>query len=305
MSNVLKASSTAPAAPRVAQWRLATYLELAKLRILAMVLVATAVGFYLGLPGWAGIASGVLLLNTLFGTALSVAGANAINQYMEVEQDGKMLRTCHRPLPSGRLERREALAFGIGCGVGGVFWLTLFVGLLPGLLSAVAVLSYVFAYTPLKRSTPRCVLIGAVPGAMPTIIGWAAGGGTIGLGAWLLFAILFFWQTAHFATIAWQHREDYARAGCVFWPTVDPSGKRTNRVLMMHTLGLIVASLLPVVYGQAGALYAVGAAVLGAAFLACGALFVVRKTAETARFHLHSSLTYLPALFALMMLDKM
>ncbi len=150
-----------------------------------------------------------------------------------------------------------------------------------------------------------CVLIGAVPVAMPPLIGWAAGGGTLGLGAWLLFAILFFWQTAHFATIAWQHREDYARAGCVFWPTVDPSGKRTNRALMMHTLWLIAASLLPAVYGQAGAIYAVGAAVLGAAFLVCGALFVMRKTAEAARFHLHSSLTYLPALFALMMLDKM
>ncbi len=302
MSNVLEVNSTAPLA---AQWRVAAFLELAKPRILAMVLVATAVGFYLGLPGWAGVASGALLLSTLLGTALSVAGANAINQYMEVEQDGKMLRTCRRPLPSGRLERRDALAFGILCSAGGVLWLTLCVGLLPGLLSAVAVLSYVFAYTPLKRSTPLCVLIGAVPGAMPPLIGWAAGGGTLGLGAWLLFAILFFWQTAHFATIAWQHREDYARAGCVFWPTVDPSGKRTNRALMMHTLWLIAASLLPAVYGQAGAIYAVGAAVLGMAFLACGAHFVMRKTTEAARFHLHSSLTYLPTLFALMMLDKM
>jgi protoheme IX farnesyltransferase len=186
----------------------------------------------------------------------------------------------------------------------GVAWLGLRVNLLSAAISATAVSSYVFVYTPLKRVTPLCVLIGAVPGALPPMIGWAAGGGTLTLGAWLLFVIMFFWQVAHFATIAWQYRDDYARAGYAVWSVVDPDGEHTSLHLITHTVGLIAASLLPAIYGLAGPVYAVGALTLGLAFLAFGVAFVRRPTRVLARMHVRASITYLPLLLALMLFDK-
>ncbi len=301
MSDILELK---PAAPTALRSRLAAFVELTKVRILAMVLAATAVGFFLAAPEAIAAAAGATLLSTLLGTALSVGGANALNQYIELEQDRKMARTRRRPLPSGRLSDNDVLAFGILCCVVGVLWLTLQVNPLSGLLSAFAAVSYVLVYTPLKRSTPVCVAVGAVPGAIPPMIGWAAGSGTLGLGAWLLFAILFFWQIAHFATIAWQYRQDYARAGFAIGTGTDPFGIWADLHLMTQTLCLIVVSLLPAIYGLAGTIYAVGAVVLGAAFLGCGVFFAVSKTTGTARLHLRASVVYLTALLVLMMVDK-
>lgn len=280
------------------------YLELTKARIIGLVLVVTAVGFFLSLRTQADWAALTLLMHTLLGAALVAGGANALNQYLEAEYDGQMVRTQDRPLPSGRLSSSEALAFGVGIAGAGLLYLVLQVNLLSASLTALTLTSYVFIYTPMKRRTAMCVYIGAVPGALPPVIGWAAGAGTITMEAWLLFAILFFWQLPHFAAIAWQYRDDYARAGFSVLSVVDRDGLRTNLHVITHSVGLLTISVLPVLAGRQGAVYGIGAVVLGVAFLACGILFVVRKTPAFARFHVLASVTYLPLLFALMMIDR-
>ena len=284
--------------------RVGAYLELTKTRIIGLVLVVVAVGFFLSLRTQADWAAVALLLHTMLGTALVAGGANALNQYLETDYDGQMVRTQDRPLPSGRLCRAEALAFGVGIAVTGMLYLALQVNLLCALLAGLTLTSYVFLYTPMKRRTPLCVYIGAVPGALPPVIGWAAGGGTLSMEAWLLFAILFFWQLPHFAAIAWQYRDDYARAGYPMLSVIDRDGVRTTLHVITHSVGLLAMSVLPVFAGLNGVVYGIGAVTLGVAFLACGAWFVVRKTASVARFHVVASVTYLPLLFALMMIDR-
>ncbi|MFQ5495160.1 MAG: heme o synthase [Phycisphaerae bacterium] len=284
--------------------RPAAYVELVKPRIAVMVIVVTGLGFCLALPRGADLAVLPLLLHTLLGTGLVGAGSNVLNQYFEAELDGRMVRTLNRPLPSGRLSSGEALAFGLSLSVLGVGYLCAMVNPLCGALGAGGILLYTFVYTPLKRWTPLSVFVGAIPGALPPVIGWCAVTGSVSAPAILLFAILFFWQLPHFASISWLYRGDYARAGFPMMPVVDPGGRRTSLHLITQTVALVMASLLPMFHGLAGPTYAVGAMVLGAAFLAFGGLFVCRKTAATARLHVLASVVYLPLLLTLMMLDR-
>jgi len=277
---------------------------LTKVRIIGLVIVVVAVGFFLSLRTQADWAALTLLVHTLFGTGLVAGGANALNQYLEVEYDGQMVRTQDRPLPSGRLSCAEALTFGAGIAGAGLIYLALQVNLLSALLAALTLTSYAFLYTPMKRRTALCVYIGAVPGALPPVIGWAAGSGTITMESWSLFAILFFWQLPHFAAIAWQYRDDYARAGYPMLSVIDRDGLRTSFHVLTHSVGLLTMSVLPVLAGRQRAIYGIGAVVLGAAFLACGVQFIIHKTAAAARFHVLASVTYLPLLFALMMIDR-
>jgi len=301
MSDTIGYSATAPARTRV---RVGIYAELTKPRITALVLVATAAGFGLGLQvdsTWAALPA---LLHTIVGTALVAAGANALNQCREVEFDRLMRRTQSRPLPSGRMSVNEALGFGGAAGALGMIYLTTQVNVSAALLAGMTLATYVFVYTPLKRATSTCVLVGAVSGALPPVIGWAAAG-PLSIGAWLLFAILFFWQLPHFAAIAWLHRDDYARAGYPMLPVIDPGGMRTDLHMMTHTAALLIASALPVVYGLSGMAYAIGAMLLGLAFLGFSVHFVLRKSVESARWHLFASVIYLPLLLSLMLMDKL
>ncbi len=302
MSDIIELDEVAVQA--AAGSRVRAYLELTKPRIGGLVLVVTAVGFFLSLRDQADWAALALLTHTLLGTALVAGGANTLNQYLEVEFDGRMARTQDRPLPSGRLSRGEALAFGAGISAAGLLYLALRVNALSALLAGLTLVSYVLVYTPMKRRTAMCVYIGAVPGALPPVIGWAAGSGTLTVEAWLLFAILFFWQLPHFAAIAWQYRDDYARAGYRVLSVIDRDGMRTALHVMTHTVGLLAMSVLPVLAGRQGAVYAIGAVALGVAFLACGIRFIVRKTPAVARFHVLASVIYLPLLFALMLVDR-
>ncbi len=301
MSDIMELTSPARVIPVS---RFATFLELTKPRISALVLVTTSVGFYLAAQGFSHWMDLLRMIHALVGTALVAAGANTINQYLEVEWDRRMARTQMRPLPSGRLAANEALGFGLLSAAGGVLYLSLFANPLAGLLAALSFAVYVFAYTPLKRRTPFCVYVGAISGALPPVIGWAAGAGTLDLEAWLLFAILFFWQLPHFAAIAWLYRDDYARAGFPMIGVPDGKGSQTDLHVVTHTVALLMASLLPVRFGTAGVAYAVAATLLGLAFLACSAAFVASKTPGWAKSEILASVVYLPLLFGALLLDR-
>lgn len=294
--------TTADLAPRS---RVLAYVELSKPRIGVLVLIATALGFALAMerpwiPGdW------LVLAATLVGTGLVAAAANTLNQCLEIDFDRQMDRTRNRPLPSGRLSEWEALLFGAVCVVGGLTVLLVATGPTASIVAAVTFALYVFVYTPLKRVTSLCVYVGAVPGALPPVIGWAAADGGIGAQAWLLFAIVFLWQLPHFLAIAWMYRDDYRRGGYPMLTVIDEDGHTTNLHMITHTIALMIVTLMPVQFGMNGALYGAGAMLLGTAFLGFGILFVRHKSLLTARFHLLSSITYLPALLALMTVDKL
>jgi len=278
------------------------FFELTKPRIAGMVLVAALVGFYVS--GMSDSASWLRLFAALMGIGFVGAGANALNQYLEADLDAQMVRTRERPIPSGRLTPFEALAFGVGISVAGLLILLLWVNPLSTVLTALTLSSYVLIYTPLKRITSLCVYVGAIPGALPPVIGWAAGSGTLTLGAWLLFAILYFWQLPHFAAICWQYREDYEGAGYPMLSVGDHHGFRTCRHMLTHTVALLMASLLPAMTSMTGATYGVAAMVLGTAFLVCGARFVLHRTTLRARGVVIASVLYLPLLFITLMVDK-
>ena len=301
MSDILDIQDDAPGLIRA---RLGAYWELTKPRICGLVLVVTAMGFYLALPASSDQSVLPLLIPAMLGTALAGAGANTLNQYMEADHDRRMVRTAGRPLPTGRVMPGEVLALGLVTSAAGVVCLALAVNALTSALAAISILSYTLLYTPLKRITPQCVYVGAVSGALPPVMGWTAASGSVGVGGLCLFAILFFWQLPHFVAIAWLYREDYARAGYRMLTTVDREGTRTNLHMITHTVTLLAASLLPFVYGLVGPRYVIGAMIFGLMFLACGAIFVVKKTQETGRMHLLASVIYLPLLFALMVADK-
>jgi len=280
--------------------RVADYLELSKPRVAVLVLFTVGIGFALA----AGAALDVLrLLHTLLGTALVAAGASALNQFLERRSDGLMRRTENRPLPAGRLQPLEVLLFGAGVGLAGVVYLLVTLPPLAALTAAVTFLSYVFVYTPLKRKTTLNTLIGAVPGALPPLIGWTAAGGSLGLAALGLFLVLFLWQVPHFLAIAWIFRDDYARAGLRMLPAVDPCGALTGWSMVAWCVALIPASLLPVALGGAGWVYLAGAVLLGAGFLATAIGFLRVHALARARWVLRASLVYLPALLALLLLD--
>jgi len=281
--------------------RIAVICELVKARLTFLVLLTTLVGFYVGSVGSVNF---VLMLCTVAGTGLLACGAAALNQLLERRHDAKMRRTEDRPLPSGRLQPEMALIFGGVCSIAGLVLLAATVNLLTALLGAVTLISYLFIYTPLKRVTWLNTAVGAVPGALPPLMGWTAARGELGGAGWGLFAILFFWQIPHFLAIAWLYRDQYAKAGFVMLPVIDTEGFRTGRQAVSHTLGLIMASLMPAFFGLAGVIYFAGALLLGIVFLGVAVLFARTLTIERARQLFFVSITYLPLLLGLMVLDK-
>ncbi|MBI3327750.1 MAG: protoheme IX farnesyltransferase [Nitrospinae bacterium] len=277
------------------------FLELTKPRVIVMVLVTTLVGFYLGSQG---VPDYVGLLHTLLGTALAGGGTLALNQLIEREADAKMLRTRLRPLPDGRLQPMDALVFGALITAGGLVYLTLTVNPLSALITAAIVVSYLFVYTPLKKRTSLCSLVGAVPGALPPVIGWTAARETLNIEAWVLFTIMFLWQMPHSLAIGWLYRDDYARAGFRLLPVIDPDGKSTGRQVVSNCLALLAVGLLPTLIGFAGATYFFVALGLGSVFLWYGVSLALSCSQAAARRLLFASLIYLPVLLAVMAFDK-
>jgi protoheme IX farnesyltransferase len=281
--------------------RVADFCELAKPRVVTMVLVTAFVGFFVASEN---VPNYMLLLQLLFGTALAASGTLALNQYMERDTDAMMARTRHRPLPDGRVQPVEALWFGVLTTLAGLVYLALAVSLISAWVTAFITISYLLFYTPMKRRSSLCILVGAVPGALPPVIGWVAARGTLDVDAWVLFAILFLWQVPHTLAIAKLYRNDYSKAGIKFLPVIDPDGESTNRQIISHSAALLAVSLLPTLLGLAGGLYFVVAFILGVGFLASGITVAINSSAGSARRLLFASLIYLPLLLLVMALDR-
>jgi len=280
------------------------YIELTKPRITWLILMSTGVGYFFGLNRpWRGLSDWALILHTLIGTGLIASGTAALNQWYEREGDVLMRRTAGRPLPSGKLTAPKALWFGIGLSVLGFAELALWVNVLAALLGAFTLGSYLFIYTPLKTRSHLSTVIGAVPGAMPPLLGYAASHGFLTREAWTLFAILFIWQFPHFLAIAWMYREDYARAGIRMLPVVEPDGMSTGRQIILYASTLIPVSLFPVLLGMTGKVYLVGALLLGGWFLYTGVRVAFDLTNGRARQVLFASIIYLPVIYGLMIFD--
>jgi heme o synthase len=286
------------------------YIELTKPRITWLILMSTGIGYFFGLRGTANwleffqSISLLSLLHTVLGTGLIASGTAALNQWYEREADCKMRRTAMRPLPAGKMSAGRALAFGIALSVAGFLELWLGVNLLSGLIGAFTLASYLFLYTPLKQRTWWSTTIGAIPGAMPPMIGYAAAAGTITRESWVLFAILFVWQFPHFYSIAWMYKEDYARAGIRMLPVVEPDCRSTARQIVLFGLALVPVSLAPALVGMSGRIYFVGALVLGLWFLYSGVRVAVDRTVLRARAVLIASVLYLPLIYGLMLIDR-
>jgi protoheme IX farnesyltransferase len=293
------------------------YIALTKPRITWLILMSTGVGYFFGLkreffnsaaieaafrarpgPDW------ILLLHTLIGTGLIASGTAALNQWYERDADLLMRRTSGRPLPAGKMTAPRALLFGIVLAVLGFGELALGVNILAALLGAFTLGSYLFIYTPLKQRSHLSTVIGALPGAMPPLMGYAASHGSLTPEAWTLFAILFIWQFPHFLAIAWMYREDYARAGIRMLPVVEPDGMSTGRQIILYASTLIPVSLFPVLLGMSGKVYLVGALLLGGWFLYTGVRVAFDLTNVRARRVLLASIIYLPVIYGLMVFDR-
>jgi protoheme IX farnesyltransferase len=279
----------------------AAYLDLTKPRITLLVVLTAAAGFCLASKS--GI-NYLRLLNASAAIALLSSGIGTLNQYLERERDGLMLRTKMRPLPSHKLSPLSALVFGILLSVAAIAHLAFFINPLAALLGIITLTSYLFLYTPLKTKTSLSTVIGAFPGAMPPMMGWVAARGEVSLEAWILFAILFLWQFPHFLAIAWMYKEDYARAGIKMLPVVEPDGRITAQQIVSYTLMLLPVSLLPGVVDLAGQVYLVGALLLGLGFLYFSLRAAISRSKWQARRLLLASVLYLPALFALMVFNR-
>jgi heme o synthase len=282
--------------------KLSAYISLTKPDVSFLVLMTTGAGFYMGARGpmpW------LHMIHVVVATMLIAAGTAALNHYIERESDRHMRRTASRPLPTGTLTPAEAFRFGITLSIAGAVDLYLVAGYIACLLGIFTCLSYLLAYTPLKKRTVWATFIGAIPGAIPPMIGWTAATGKLDAGPWLLFAILFVWQFPHFHAISWMYREDYARAGILMLPVVDKEGHRTFRQIILYAAGLVAISLLPAIMGFAGVLYFFGALV------SCTALVQVCLWANTARTNtrakwlMHATVMHIPILLGLMMYDKL
>ena len=297
----LPASSPARVAGSTA---VSDYWALTKPEVNFLILITTFAGFYLArATGWQDFPFW-LSIHTLLGTLLVASGTGTLNQYLERDFDAQMRRTARRPLAAGRLKSASVLWFGLTLSVLGSVYLAVAVNVLASLLAVTTLLSYLLFYTPLKRKTPLCTLVGAFPGAMPPLIGWAAASGKLNLQAWTLYALLFLWQFPHFMAIAWMYREDYARAGYLVLP---PGPYARARLVHLQTvlpvLTLIPVSLFPGLMGEAK-FYLIGALLLGAGLLYYAAQFVVRRSNSAARRLLAASIIYLPALFMVMVLAR-
>jgi len=275
---------------------------LTKPRVVVMVLVTTMVGYYVGLAGTPNYGR---LVHLVIGTLLAAGGTLALNQYLERDVDARMTRTRGRPLPDGRLQPLEALLFASAATVSGLLLLAVAVNLQAALVTASITVLYLFVYTPLKVRTALCTLVGAIPGALPPVTGWAAARGDLGLGAWVLFGIMFLWQLPHTLAIARLYRDDYAQAGVRVLPVVDAEGSSTERQILSGSLALVAVSLLPTLIGLAGGVYFVGALVLGFGLVVLGAVQARTPSPASARRVMFASLLYLPALLALLALDKL
>lgn len=294
-------TETVDAALSTGARRVLDFLELTKPRIVLMVLVTAFVGFYLG----AGSEEGLWrLVDTLLGTALAAGGTLALNQFLERDADGLMARTRHRPLPDGRIQPAEALVFGVLLTSAGLLILAFAVNAVSALVAAFIAATYLFVYTPLKQKSAVCSIVGAVPGALPPVIGWGAARGDLGAEAWVLFAVLFLWQVPHTLAIARLYRDDFARAGIRFLPVIDVEGKSTSRQVICHSLALLAVSLTPTLIGIAGKIYFFAALLLGLGFLAFGVSLAVSFSLPAARRLLVASLVYLPVLLLFMALDR-
>jgi protoheme IX farnesyltransferase len=293
-----------PALPEplaIARSRCADFVQLMKPRLTLMVLLTVAAGFVMGTGGPPNL---LLLFHAVAGTALVAVGASALNQFLEGKTDGQMLRTQDRPLPAGRLEPSTVLCFGVMTATIGLLYLAVAVNPLTGFLAVVTLGSYVGVYTPLKRRTTFNTLIGAIPGALPPVMGWAAATGEVGPEAGALFLILFFWQFPHFWAIAWMYKEDYARAGLKMVPVLDREGGRmTGRLMIQNCLALMVASMIPAALALAGPRYVIGALLMGMVFLASAVRFLAQPSRQRARHVLLASLLYLPIVLLMLLAD--
>jgi heme o synthase len=300
--NGMKALAQPVGAPiEIDKGMVSVWCELIKARLTFLVLMTAGVGFYVGLPGamdWAG------LFHLLLGTGLVASGAAALNQWLEREHDAKMPRTEDRPLPSGRLRPETVLWAGATGALAGLGYLTVLVSPIVAGLGAVTLVVYLFVYTPLKRVTWLNTAVGAVPGALPPLMGWVAARGGLEGGGWLLFGILALWQIPHFLAIAWLYRDEYARAGYAMLPAFDPIGHRTARHALGCALLLAGVSVMPAFWGMAGWIYLAGALVLGLGFSGLAAHFMAGISEVRARRLFYGSILYLPALLGLLALDK-
>jgi protoheme IX farnesyltransferase len=278
--------------------------ELTKPEINFLIAITTAAGFWIGSPATLPHFPRVPFIQTLLGTVLVASGAATLNQLIELQHDAQMRRTARRPLVSGRIAPSHALWFGVLLSVFGVVCLAVSTNALASLLAAITLLSYLFLYTPLKRITPLCTLVGAIPGATPPLIGWAAARGRLDPAAWVLFAIVFLWQFPHFMSIAWMYREDYARAGYLVLPTSRLKDRFLAWQCLLPALSLFVVGIVSALRGQSGIFCFAGALILGGAFLYCSARFAVHRTIAEARQLLLVSILYLPAIFVLLVLSK-
>jgi heme o synthase len=277
------------------------YVVLTKPDVTFLVVITTVAGFYLGSHGaldWA------LLAHTLFGTTLVGAGTAALNQYIERDMDAVMRRTASRPLPLGTLQPADVLRFGVALVIIGAAWLAVAVNALSAFLALATCVFYLGLYTPLKTRTTLATAIGALPGALPPMIGWAAARGNLSAGAWILFAILFFWQFPHFFAIAWMYREDYARAGIRMLPVVDPTGDATFGQIVATSAILVPVSLLPSVIGMSGMRYFTGALILGILLLQVSLWANRSRTNVRAKWLMHATVAHIPLLLVLMIFDK-
>ena len=307
MSNALQPS---PVTRGRIETLLRDYAELTKLRVTTLIVMTAWCGFYFG-----ALKSGVSslswnLLHALLGIGLVSGGTAALNEVMEYEVDARMRRTANRPLPSGRMSLVHGTIVGVLLTVGGAFYLAIATNALTGLLTLATAFVYLAAYTPLKRIHPICTFVGAIPGAMPGVLGWVAARGRLEWGALVMFAIVFFWQFPHFYSIAWLYREDYAAGSIRMLPALETEGTATGRRILLYSLGLIPVSLAPVILGMSGVVYAAGAIVMGIGLCYFGARLArlglpmnAPRSRQRARQLLQASVVYLPLLFALMMIN--
>jgi protoheme IX farnesyltransferase len=290
------------AAPTVlVRSRAADYAALAKPRLNILV-VASALAGYVMAGG--DTANALALLFTLVGTALVAGGASAFNQIIERQADAQMRRTRTRPLPDGRLTSTEAIAFAALLSIAGLAILVLGVNRLSAVVALATLASYAVVYTPLKRVTSFATVIGAIPGALPPVIGWAAASGSLSQGAWVLFGIVFLWQLPHFLAIAWMYRDDYARAGFPMLPVIEPDGRSTARQTVVYAAALLPLALAPTLVGMAGSIYFAGALALTLIFLAAAIRFASTRAVGDARRLFFSSIVYLPLLWILMIANR-
>lgn len=296
----MKSNADAAAIP-VVRTRTGDYVALAKPRLNFLVVVSALAGYAMA-GGETG--DGLRLIATVLGTALVAGGASAFNQIIERQPDALMRRTRLRPLPDGRLQAREALAFAAVISLAGVVILWAGANLLSAAVALVTLLIYAVVYTPLKQRTSFSTVVGAIPGALPPAIGWAAARGSLSQGAWVLFGIVFLWQLPHFLAIAWMYREDYARAGFPMLPVIEPDGRSTARQAVIYSAALLPLSLAPTLIGMTGALYFWGALALTLGFLAAAVKFAATRTMGDARRLFFASIIYLPLLWILMIADR-